>query len=208
MVHALKKTKFDIFIQDQYLVYSKKNKIITIIILLLLLALIFYYVSLKPNLNTIEKLNTQIKLSNQEVEKIKITINDLPLRQKELENIKNKFEIISSVFPKSQEIPDLLRIISDIGKNSGLEIISFAPAQEIYKDFYSEVPIDIKIKGTYHNIGLFLYNISNLERIVTVHSIKVDKVNKEKHAVLLESTCKFLTYRFSNKNTEQSKKKN
>jgi type IV pilus assembly protein PilO len=100
--------------------------------------------------------------------------------------------------PKTQEIPNLLRNISDLGRNAGLDFLTFTPGQEIPKDFYAEIPIDISIKGPYHNLGLFFDKVSKLDRIVTVNNITIDKPEQEGAEMMLNSSCKLLTYRFTN----------
>jgi type IV pilus assembly protein PilO len=124
-----------------------------------------------------------------------------------LEDARNLFETTSVLLPKSQEIPNLLRNISDLGRSAGLDFISFVPGQEIPKDFYAEIPIDIKIKGPYHNLGVFLDKVSKLERIVSVNNIKTEKVEYENNEILLHSNCRLITYRFTNVKIEQPKKK-
>ena len=101
------------------------------------------------------------------------------------------------MLPKTQEIPDLLRNISDLGKTTGLEFISFLPAQEIQKDFYAEIPINITLLGPYHNVGSFLDKVSKLDRIVTVDNIKMAQPKELTGEILLTSTCQLVTYRFT-----------
>jgi type IV pilus assembly protein PilO len=95
-----------------------------------------------------------------------------------------------------------------LGKNAGLDFLTFTPGQEIPKDFYAEIPIDISIKGPYHNLGSFLDKVSKLDRIVTVDNITIDKPEIEGTEMLLNSTCKLLTYRFTNVKPEPKDQKN
>ena len=87
-----------------------------------------------------------------------------------------------------------------------MDFLSFIPGVETPKDFYAEIPLDIKIRGPYHNLGLFLDKISKLERIVTVNNVKTEKVDLEGNEILLTSSCRLLTYRFTNKKLEKRKK--
>ena len=92
----------------------------------------------------------------------------------------------------------MLRNISDLGKSAGLDFLKFVPGVEIPKDFYAEIPIDITITGPYHNLGFFLDKVSKLDRIVTVNNINIDKSQKDGLEMLLNSTCRLVTYRFTN----------
>lgn len=206
MTYTSKKSKFDIFLDEKYQSFSQKNKIIVFASVLIIFLGVFYFLFFQPNYDDIGKLTAQVSAANEELKKVRKAARDLPLYQKELEEVRSKFEATSVLLPKSQEIPNLLRNISDLGRNAGLDFLSFTPGQEIPKDFYAEIPIDIQIKGPYHNLGVFLDKVSKLERIVTVNNIKTDKVDQEKNEISLNSSCRLVTYRFTNVKPEPQKK--
>jgi type IV pilus assembly protein PilO len=205
MNYSSKKNKIDIFIDEKYSSISNGNKLLGVIFFVLLLTGIFYFFFFKVNYDEQSKLSGQVSVASEDLKKVRKAARNYPVHQKELEEVRKQFEMTSVLLPKSQEIPNLLRNISDLGRNSGLDFISFTPGQEIPKDFYAEIPIDIKIKGPYHNLGLFLDKVSKLERIVSVNNIKTEKVEQEKNEMLLDSTCKLITYRFTNVKQEQPK---
>jgi type IV pilus assembly protein PilO len=207
MSYSPQKTKFDQFIDEKYSFITNKQKLVGITLISVLFIAIFYIVFFKPNFIEIDKLTIQVKTNTDELVKVRAAAKNLPVHQKELEDARNLFETTSVLLPKSQEIPNLLRNISDLGRSAGLDFISFVPGQEIPKDFYAEIPIDIKIKGPYHNLGVFLDKVSKLERIVSVNNIKTEKVEYEKNEILLHSNCRLITYRFTNVKIEQPKKK-
>lgn len=202
-----KKTKFDVFIDERYLPLDKKKRILILSTLIAIPSLLFIFLIYFPKTNEIHSLESKLKTSSEELKKVRIAARDLPKYQKELEDAQQEFETTSVLLPKGQEIPNLLRSISDLGKASGLDFLSFVPGAELPKDFYSEIPIDIKIKGPYHNLGAFLDKVSKLERIVTVNNIKTEKTENEGSEILLSSSCRLLTYRFTNVKLEPPKKK-
>jgi type IV pilus assembly protein PilO len=204
------KNKYDSFIDDKYLVLDKRKKILILFSVLTIPIILFYFLIYQGNAEKITKLKQQVQASNEELKKVRIAARDLPKYQKELEVVQGQFDLTSTLLPKSQEIPNLLRNISDLGKGAGLDFLSFVPGAEVPKDFYAEIPIDIKIKGPYHNLGAFLDAVSKLERIVTVNNIKTEKPEQDGSEIVLTSTCKLLTYRFTNVKLpppEQAKKK-
>lgn len=87
-----------------------------------------------------------------------------------------------------------------------MDFLSFVPNTELQKDFYAEIPIEIKMRGPYHNLGLFLDKISKMDRIVTVNNIKTERVEQEGEEMLLTSSCRLLTYRFTNRKIDPPKK--
>ncbi len=207
MVAGVQKSKFDLFIDEKFIPFEKKNKLIVLGVIFLLPLLLCYFFLYKPNTEQIGKLKTQIESSSAELKRVRIAARNLPAHQDELKKAREAFELTSVLLPKSQEIPDLLRNISDLGKQSGLDFLSFVPGGETPKDFYAEIPIDIKIRGPYHNLGLFLDRVSKLDRIVTVNNIRTEKVDFDGNEILLTSSCRLLTYRFTNKKLEPPKNK-
>ena len=206
MIYSPKKSKIDIFLDERYAKVSDRNKLLGIGSFVVLVIGLFFFVLYEPNQEEINRLVQRRSVANSELSKVRKAAQDLPKHKKELEEVRLQFDTTSTLLPKSQEIPNLLRDISDLGRNSGLDFISFTPGQEAPKDFYAEIPIDIKIRGSYHNLGLFLDKVSKLERIVTVNNIRTEKVDIDKYEVLLSSSCRLITYRFTNVKIAPKKK--
>ncbi len=207
MVAGNSNTKFAAFIDEKYIPLEPKVKIAAVVLAIIIPAALCYFLIFKPNSDDIQKLDKQISTAETELKKAKKAAANLPRHEKELAELRNKFEEKSVILPKSQEIPELLRSISDHGKSAGLDFLSFKPGREAPKDFYAEIPIDIKIKGPYHNLGFFLDQVSKLERLVTVNNIKMSSPKKVSGEMLLNSTCRLITYRFTNKKLEPKSKK-
>lgn len=202
--------KFDTFVDDKYIPLDFKAKIAIAVVVLLLPAAACYFFLFQPNSEQIAGLDKRIVAAQKDLKKARKAARDLPKYQQELEETQKRFEETAVILPKTQEIPDLLRSISDRGKNAGLDFLSFKPGAETPRDFYAEIPINISTKGPYHNMGFFLDQVSKLERLVTVNNIKMGSPKKEGTEMLLNSTCKLITYRFTNTklpSQEKGKKK-
>jgi type IV pilus assembly protein PilO len=99
--------------------------------------------------------------------------------------------------PNSAEIPSLLKNISDLGKESGLEFLKFAPGAEGRKDFYAEIPVSIAVTGDYHSFVLFADKVSHLPRIVNLSDIAFSNPKPSGEANMQVSvSCTATTYRF------------
>jgi type IV pilus assembly protein PilO len=73
--------------------------------------------------------------------------------------------------PGKAEMDALLSDINQAGLGRGLQFELFKPGQVEVKDYYAELPINIKVSGRYHDIGAFTADIANLSRIVTLHNL-------------------------------------
>jgi type IV pilus assembly protein PilO len=205
MISGVKMARLDTFLDEKYLPLDKKNKIFIGAAAFIVPSLLFYFLCFNPQADKISTLQQQGNTISEELKKVRKAVSDLPKYKKDFEEVQKEFDATAVLLPKSQEIPSLLRNISDLGKNAGLDFIKFVPGAEIPKDFYAEIPIDISMIGPYHNLGFFLDKVSKLDRIVTVNNINVDKPTKEEAELLLNSTCRLVTYRFTNVKIEPKK---
>lgn len=73
--------------------------------------------------------------------------------------------------PSKAEMAALLSDINQAGLGRGLQFELFKPGQVVVKDYYAELPIDIKVSGNYHDIGAFAGDMANLPRIVTLNNM-------------------------------------
>lgn len=90
-----------------------------------------------------------------------------------LKEMETSFGAMLRQLPNKTEIPSLLVDIAQTGLASGLEEKLFQPSAQVNKDFYAEVPIKIRLTGSYHSIGTFVSGIAALPRIVTLHDIQI-----------------------------------
>ena len=120
---------------------------------------------------------------------------NLDLYKQQLKDIERSFGALLRQLPGKTEVPNLLVDISQTGLSAGLEEKLFQPQPEQKRDFYAELPIKIRLTGSYHQFGQFVSGIAALPRIVTLHDIQITSVNKDAYDQLaLELTAK--TYRY------------
>ena len=99
--------------------------------------------------------------------------------------------------PDTKEIPDLLSNISSLGRESGLEIIQFRQQPEKFEEFYAQVPVDILVRGTYHQVATFFDKVGRMARIVNVTNVNAKSPAKiESDAIDLDTSCVAVTFRF------------
>jgi type IV pilus assembly protein PilO len=93
--------------------------------------------------------------------------------QKQLAEINRSFGALLKQLPNASEMEALLVDINQAGLGRGLQFELFKPGAEQTRDFYAELPITIKISGSYHDLGAFTGDIAKLPRIVTLNDIDV-----------------------------------
>ena len=161
----------------------------------LLSAILFYFLvwsNQSPELQ--QRQDEEQKLRQEFHEKHAKAVN-LELYKQQLKDIERSFGALLRQLPGKTEVPNLLVDISQTGLSAGLEEKLFEPQPEVKKDFYAELPIKIRLTGSYHQFGQFVSGIAALPRIVTLHDIDIQSANKDAYDQLsLELTAK--TYRY------------
>jgi type IV pilus assembly protein PilO len=94
--------------------------------------------------------------------------------------------------PNKAEMAALLSDINQAGVGRGLQFDLFKPNSVVVRDYYAEQPIDIKVTGTYHDIGAFAADMANLPRIVTLNNMEL-KAGKD-GALALDAVAKTFRY--------------
>ena len=114
----------------------------------------------------------------------------------QMEEMKRSFGAMLRQLPGKTEIADLLVDISQAGIANGLEFELFKPEKEVPAEFYAELPIKIRVTGTYHEFGEFVSDVAALPRIVTLHDIHIVPANTKdaKGKLVMDGTAK--TYRY------------
>lgn len=114
----------------------------------------------------------------------------------QLADMQRSFGAMLRQLPGRTEVPSLLVDISQTGLAAGLQERLFQPAAEIRKDFYAELPIRIRLSGTYHQFGNFVSGIASLPRIVTLHDLAIVPEGKDAGAEHLTLDVTAKTYRY------------
>lgn len=113
----------------------------------------------------------------------------------QLKEMEVSFGAMLRQLPSRTEVPSLLVDISQTGLAAGLEERLFQPSSEIKKDFYAELPIKIRLQGSYHDLAQFVSGIAALPRIVTLHDVLIQpEKNTGGNKLVLDVTAK--TYRY------------
>ena len=117
---------------------------------------------------------------------------NLDLYRQQLREIDSSFGALLKQLPNRSQMDALLVEINQAGLGRGLQFDLFKPAgSETQRDFYAELPITLKIQGSYHDMGQFASDISQLPRIVTLNDIAISVA---KDSLVMDATAKTFRY--------------
>ena len=115
----------------------------------------------------------ETKLKEEYVNKKKQAIN-LDLHRQQLREIDTQFGALLRQLPNKSQMDALLVDINQAGLGRGLQFELFKPAaSEQRREFYAELPIDVRVTGTYHDMGAFASDVGQLSRIVTLRDVNI-----------------------------------
>ena len=144
----------------------------------------------------------EIKLREEYKTKIRQAINLESLR-KQRDEVNEEVSSLEKQLPSKAEMDALLSDINQAGLGRGLQFELFKPGQVVVKDYYAELPIDIKVTGSYHDIGAFTSDVANLPRIVTLSNLNL--ATGKDGTLALEAVAK--TFRYLDKEEVAAQRK-
>ncbi len=152
-----------------------------------------YYYHVKDLYAQLAKAAHTEKELRAEFEKKQAKAVNLDAYREQLKEMEESFGAMLRQLPDKTEVAALLVDVSQTGLAAGLEFELFQPLPEVKKDFYAELPIKIRVVGTYHEFGEFVSGLAALPRIVTVHNVRIFQ-RKNSDKLVMEALAK--TYRY------------
>jgi type IV pilus assembly protein PilO len=181
-------------------------KLVLLSFLFLILVAIGYWFLWSPELDEFD----QAKAKEEELRQVFLTKKAQAIKidayKQQMIDIEKTFGALLKQLPDKSQMDGLLTDINQAGLGRGLEFELFKPGQEVASDFYAEMPIQIKIKGNYHDIGAFATDISKLSRIVTLNDLSIAPVNKDAKDSMLAMEAVAKTYRYLDSSEIAAKK--
>ncbi|GFE58279.1 type 4a pilus biogenesis protein PilO [Geobacter sp. AOG1] len=162
---------------------------------------------IKPKLDQLKVLQGQLEGLHTQVTESKKIADNLPRFKSEYAQLNKELENALTELPNQKEIPTLLTSITSAGKGAGLEFLVFRPKPEEPKDFYSVVPVDISVSGTYANVGNFFVAVGNLPRIVNINNVAFTNPKITGGKTVYTINCLATTFRFLDKKEIKDDKK-
>jgi type IV pilus assembly protein PilO len=188
---------------DQILSLTNVQKIVILSVTIALLIGGYVYYIFIPQREKINAYSEKIvKLQSQYSEQQNILAN-LPRFQQELKTMQTAFEKSLKMLPNDREIASLLTNITTLAQESGLAIYLFQPKPEVPMDFYAQIPVEMKVVGRYHQLGMFFDKLSQLPRIINIIDVSLSQKRvtgkKVENAVYIDASFNATTFKFIEK---------
>jgi len=168
-------------------------KVVSLLAILIVIPVAGFFLVTQGQLEQLEAGRAQeVKLKDDYLNKKRLAIN-LDLYKQQLREIDTQFGALLKQLPNRSQMDALLVDINQAGLGRGLQFELFKPAaSETSREFYNELPIQVKVTGTYHDMGAFASDVGQLSRIVTLNDVSVEA---QKDGILaMETTARTFRY--------------
>jgi len=195
---------------DSMLKLPTSKKVFILVVILVVIAGLYLYVFFLPGRDELNKTRIELSRLTKELNESKAITRELQNFKEQIAKLNEELKTALTQLPNEKEIPEILKNISSLGKESNLEFTLFRPKPEEPQQFYAKVPIELVVLGNYHSIGLFFDKVSKLPRIINVVDFNMTRAKDVKGKIsetenLVKTSCMINTYRFIEKKSEEKK---
>ena len=172
--------------------YQRALMMLAVMVLVAVAFVFLLYLPKDEEYANLQKENQRVLAKLQEDRRISA---DLPRFKAEYQKMKLQLDQALTELPNEKEIPSLLTTVASLAKENGLDVLRFKPGSERPQGFYAEVPVDLKLEGTYHQVAKFFFDVGDLPRIVNIGKVSMGLARGGK-SDQLSVDCLAVTFRF------------
>ncbi|MCC6220342.1 MAG: type 4a pilus biogenesis protein PilO [Deltaproteobacteria bacterium] len=180
-----------------------QHKILIMLASLLLIGGAFWYLFYSPVYESYAETKKKVDGENglrYQIAQQKAIAANLDKFLVEVDRLEVELKKALTELPDKKEIDELLAKVSSVGKDSGLDIQLFKPRHEEKKDYYAEVPVELIVSGSYHQVATFFDEVGHLSRIVNLDEFHMREPELIDNAMALQANVVATTFRFLDEN--------
>ncbi len=151
--------------------WPRSVKVAAAVLICIVILAAGYWFIIKDQLAELEKAErAEVALRDEFSNKKALAVN-LEAYKQQMVEMQERFGVMLRQLPNRTEVPELLIDITQTGLGRGLQFDLFQPRNKRVADFYAELPVNIRVRGTYHQLGQFVSDVAALPRIVTIDDL-------------------------------------
>lgn len=153
-------------------------------------------VLLKPREETISRLEDRRARLQAKIQEGRAAKAQLPRFREEVRKLELELDRLLRILPARRNTPELLRRVRSLAEQGDFALLRFTPGRFIERDFYSEWPIAINLRGSYHNLALFFDEIGRFSRIINIEGLRIDANRRDssRHTIGATFSAKTFVY--------------
>ncbi|MBZ0169196.1 Pilus assembly protein, PilO [Candidatus Methylomirabilis lanthanidiphila] len=176
----------------------QRQKIAIGVIFGAIVAIVYWQLFLQSAWTARSEAKSELLRLSAEAERTRQIASQRPRLEQDITRLQAQLERTVQQLPTEKEIPTLLKRVAGLGQEADLNVALFKPGTTVAKEFYTEVPVQLKIMGTYHNLGLLFERLGRLERIVNVADLTIRQAAKgQRTGDTIQAEFGVVTYTYS-----------
>ncbi len=183
---------------------TRLHRLLICLVTFLIIGGSYYYFVFIPKNKVLNAARVELKTQQDKLASYKRKARSLAKYEKQMAEIQDKFDVAMRELPDKKELPSLLTGVSKAGTKAGLEFLLFQPAPVVNKEFYMEIPLSMTVKGSYHQVADFFFQVAGLNRIVNIQNMSMAVDAKAPGKV--QMMCSAVTYMFAEPGEAKGKK--
>ena len=156
----------------------------------------YYFTSYQESRAELNGLQAQAQELQRKLTKARVVVNNISEFEQEVAKLERDLEVALKQLPDRKQFEDLLQDITTAGKKGGVVIKSIQRKPEVPRGFYTEVPFQLELEGTYHDIAMFFERVARLSRIVNIGALDVGVASVSNRETVLQVKGTATTFRF------------
>ena len=164
--------------------------------LYVLVGIMYVFTVYYPSMSELDTLKSNRENLKRQKAQVEARVANKETFDQELERLTKELSIALTELPSDREIPGLLKGISQLGKKVGLEVRRFTPLPEERREYVAEVPVELEVEGSFHEVAMFFDRLSKMNRVVYVQDIEMGRAVERGGKVSLTVAGKAVTFRF------------
>ena len=171
---------------------------VKVIVALIVFGLILgggYWFFIKDQYAELERVEQKEQQLRETYENKAYQVANLDVFKSQMVEMEETFGALVRQLPSETEVPGLLEDITNTALGSGLDLQEIKLQGERQRDFYSELPINIRVVGSYHELATFVSSVAGLPRIVTLHDLKISPVGGDGEQLNMQVLARTYRYR-------------
>ncbi|MDI9246744.1 type 4a pilus biogenesis protein PilO [Marinobacter sp. CHS3-4] len=154
-----------------------------------------YWFFIKDQYAELQKVEKEEQELRERYENKAYRVANLEVFKAQMTEMEETFGALVRQLPSETEVPGLLEDITNTALGSGLDLQEVKLQSEQKRDFYSELPINIRVVGSYHELASFVSSVAGLPRIVTLHDLKISPQDGEPERLNMQVLARTYRYR-------------
>lgn len=154
-----------------------------------------YWFFIKEQYVELEQVRKEEQELRERYESKAYRVANLEVFKAQMVEMEETFGALVRQLPSETEVPGLLEDITNTALGSGLDLQEVKLQGEVQRDFYSELPINIRVVGSYHELASFVSSVAGLPRIVTLHDLKISPAGADAERLNMQVLARTYRYR-------------